>query len=250
MFSRVELERIASILEKYPNIIVVSDEVYENISYDSESSPHISFASLSPATFAKTLTLASAGKTFSITGWKVGWGVGPAELISKLSSLQLWVNFSSPSVTQDAVAKMLKFAREPFDGHPSFYAALRADYAKKRAILAGHLSAAGYTPIMPAGGFFICASTKDVKFPKRVYDQPSKSAPSPMPRDWALARYMTMENPKVAVIPPSAFYSPASIKEAENYVRFAFCKSDDELNEAGARLRTAKANFEESKEEA
>jgi aspartate/methionine/tyrosine aminotransferase len=89
MFSRLELERIATILEKYPNVIVVSDEVYENISYG--EAPHISFATLSPETFAKTLTLASAGKTFSITGWKVGWGVGPAELIAKLSGLQLWV---------------------------------------------------------------------------------------------------------------------------------------------------------------
>jgi aspartate/methionine/tyrosine aminotransferase len=145
---------------------------------------------------------------------------------------------------------MLAFARKPYEGHSNFYAFLCSDYQRKRTILADHLSAAGYTPITPAGGFFICASTKEVKFPKRVYDEPSKSAPTPMPRDWALARYMTRENPKVAVIPPSAFYSVESIKEAENYVRFAFCKSDEELNEAGARLRTAKDHFEASNEEA
>lgn len=95
-------------------------------------------------------------------------------------------------------------------------------------------------PIEPQGGFFICADTSAIKFPDKVYEDESLSSPQPMPRDWALARHMTHTNPKVCVIPPSPFYSPERVGEAANYVRFAFCKSDGELEEARERLRGVK----------
>ena len=122
-----------------------------------------------------------------------------------------WVNFSSPSVTQDAIAKCLVRARQPFEGHDSFYSWLAADYKKRRAFLSGCLREAGIDPIEPQGGFFICADTTDLAFPDSVYQDESLSSPQPMPRDWALARHMTHTNPKVCVIPPSPFYSPENV---------------------------------------
>lgn len=65
--------------------------------------------------------MSSAGKTFSTTGWKVGWAIGPDDLIKKMTDLQQWVNFSSPSVTQDTIARCLKKAREPYEGFKTFY---------------------------------------------------------------------------------------------------------------------------------
>ena len=87
MFTLSELQRIADIVSKNPNLVVFSDEVYEHIVYDVETSPHVSFATL-PGMFDRTITMSSAGKTFSTTGWKVGWAVGPAGLIKKMVDLQ------------------------------------------------------------------------------------------------------------------------------------------------------------------
>lgn len=241
MFSREEQLRLAALLEKWPDVVVIADEVYEHITYDDVSSPHVSFASLSPSTFARTLTLSSAGKTFTTTGWKVGWAVGPARLIKPMTALQQWVTFSCPSVTQDAIAAALVKAREPQGPHPSFYAALKTSYKAKRSLLAEALTSAGLTPILPAGGFFICCDTSSCDVPEATYSEESVASPRPMPRDWALARHLVQRGPKVAAIPPSAFYCEENKHLAKDYLRFAFCKTDDMLVEAGKRLREWKA---------
>ncbi|GMI11961.1 hypothetical protein TrRE_jg9140 [Triparma retinervis] len=236
IFSRTELDRLAGIVAKYPNLIVFSDEVYERIVFDPEGSPHISFATI-PGMWERTLTMSSAGKTFSATGWKCGWCVGPSSIIKLMADLQQWVNFSTPTVTQDAVARSLVKARSPFEGHPNFYAWLAADYLKRRDFLMRGLEEAGLPAIVPAGGFFICAETGGLKIPDEVFLEDSISAPDPMPRDYAVARYMTHTDPKVAVIPPSPFYSKENKGEAEGYVRFCFCKTDDLLQEGVERLK-------------
>lgn len=97
--------------------------------------------------FERTLTMSSAGKTFSTTGWKVGWAIGPDDLIKKMTDLQQWVNFSSPSVTQDTIARCLKRAREPYEEFPTFYDWLAADYKKRRGVLEAALTSAGISPI-------------------------------------------------------------------------------------------------------
>jgi len=239
MFSRSELERLKSIVEKYPNLLVFSDEVYERIVFDPVNSPHVSFATL-PGMFEKTLTMSSAGKTFSATGWKCGWCVGPSNVMKKMADLQQWVNFSTPTVTQDAVARSLVKAREEYEGHPTFYDWLASDYKKRRDFLMAGLEDAGLPAIVPPGGFFICADTSSLEIPPSVYEEDSISAPSPMPRDYAVARYMTHTNPKVAVIPPSPFYSASNKDEASDYVRFCFCKTDDLLEEGVKRLKSMK----------
>ena len=93
IFSREEMMKLADIIQRYPQVTVISDEVYEHIIFDQEKSPHISFATI-PGMWERTLTLSSSGKTFSATGWKVGWAIGPPHLTHAVTSVQQWVNFS------------------------------------------------------------------------------------------------------------------------------------------------------------
>uniref|UniRef100_A0A7S1BZF0 Aminotransferase class I/classII domain-containing protein n=1 Tax=Corethron hystrix TaxID=216773 RepID=A0A7S1BZF0_9STRA len=91
-------------------------------------------------------------------------------------------------------------------------------------------------PVVPEGGFFVMGDTEGARFPDRFWDARSEAAPVPMPRDWAMSRWMT-EKVGVTAIPPSAFYSPEHVALAENFLRFAFCKVDDTLVEAERRLQ-------------
>tara|TARA_B110000305_G_C19356476_1_gene597087 strand:- start:483 stop:950 length:468 start_codon:yes stop_codon:yes gene_type:complete len=110
IFSLSEMERISEIVAKFPNLIVITDEVYEHIIFDTENSPHLHFASL-PGMYERTLTLSSSGKTFSATGWKVGWAIGPSHLVKCLTNVQTWCCFSIPTTNQEAVAICLEKAR-------------------------------------------------------------------------------------------------------------------------------------------
>ncbi|GKZ00652.1 kynurenine--oxoglutarate transaminase 3 [Mayamaea pseudoterrestris] len=236
IFSRTELEGIAAIVKKHPGLTVLSDEVYEHLIYDPENEPHISIATI-PGMFEQTLTLSSSGKTFSATGFKVGWCVGPPSLVKAVWAVQQWVNFSAPTPNQDAIAQALIQAKEPFEGYNNYYSYLVAEYKRKRSLLSDALTAAGMTPVVPSGGFFIMADTSQIEFPSSYMDQPTEASPNPMPRDWALSRWLTQEV-GVTAIPPSAFYSPPEVKLAGNFLRFAFCKGDDTIAEAHRRLET------------
>jgi kynurenine--oxoglutarate transaminase/cysteine-S-conjugate beta-lyase/glutamine--phenylpyruvate transaminase len=235
MFSRVELQGIADIVQRHPQLNVISDEVYEHIVFEPETEPHISIATL-PGMFDRTLTLSSSGKTFSCTGWKVGWGVGPPHLVKALTAVQQWVNFSTPTPNQDAIAMAMQQARESYEGFDSFYEYLAADYKRKRGLLVDALQSAGMTPLLPPGGFFIMADTSHLNVPQEYLDEKTDAMPAtPMPRDWALSRWMT-KTVGVTAIPPSAFYSPDTLHLAQNLLRFAFCKGDETIFEANRRL--------------
>ena len=250
MFSRSELEGISKLLERYPQVVVIADEVYEHIVFDPVKEPHISPASID-GLWDKTITLSSAGKTFSCTGWKVGWAVGPARLIQAMTAVQQWVNFSAPTPNQDAIAQSLQMARdEPFEGHDNYYQYLAAEYLRKRDLLTEALLSAGMTPIIPPGGFFIMADTSNIdpttatittsKDKGLAYDPTEVTAAmptNPMPRDWALSRWLT-RNVGVTAIPPSAFYSTENVPLAKNLLRFAFCKGDETILEAHRRFES------------
>eukprot|EP00586_Coscinodiscus_wailesii_P007063 CAMPEP_0172491222 /NCGR_PEP_ID=MMETSP1066-20121228/21950_1 /TAXON_ID=671091 /ORGANISM="Coscinodiscus wailesii, Strain CCMP2513" /LENGTH=432 /DNA_ID=CAMNT_0013260159 /DNA_START=149 /DNA_END=1445 /DNA_ORIENTATION=+ len=159
MFSRSEMEALAGIVERHPQLTVITDEVYEHIVFDDVNSPHIHFASL-PGMYERTLTLSSSGKTFSATGWKVGWAIGPPHLIRAVTSIQQWCNFSSPTPNQDAIALSLETAsRDPYQSHPTYYSFLRSTYLHKRNLLLDVLRGANMTPIVPDGAFFVVAET-------------------------------------------------------------------------------------------
>jgi aspartate/methionine/tyrosine aminotransferase len=237
MFSREEMIKIAEIMERHPQVTIMSDEVYEHIVFDEENSPHISFATI-PGMYERTITLSSSGKTFAATGWKVGWAVGPPHLVHAVTSVQQWVNFSAPTPNQDAIAMCLLKAKEPYEGHESYYKWVAEEYRRKRALLCDALRSGGMEPIVPNGGFFIMTDTSTIDLPPKYLEEKTVAMPTdPMPRDWALSRFMTKEV-GVTAIPPSAFYDTVNVPLAKNLLRFAYCKGDDVIIEAGERFKT------------
>jgi aspartate/methionine/tyrosine aminotransferase len=117
----------------------------------------------------------------------------------------------------------------------NYYEYLGADYKAKRQLLMDALNSAGMTPVLPAGGFFIMADTSQIDF---EYDKNAVTPAmpgSPMPRDWALSRWLT-ETVGVTAIPPSAFYSKENVHLASNLLRFAFCKNEATIRQAQDRF--------------
>lgn len=226
VFTRAELDEISSIVQSFPDVVAVADEVYEHMVYGEKQ--HVSLASL-PGMFERTLTISSAGKTFSITGWKVGWTIGPAHLVRSIAVCHQWLAFSVCTPMQQAVADSLVIAEQPYEGAESFYASLNASYLAKRTLMCDALRAAGIEPIVPEGGFFIVGDTSKIVLPEKY------AADTTVTRDWALCRWLT-EEIGVAAIPPSAFYCDENKELAANYARFAFCKTDDVLRDAAQRL--------------
>ena len=229
VFSRSELSDIAAVLHRFPAAITLSDEVYEHMVY--APSTHVSIASL-PGMWERTVTVSSAGKTFSVTGWKIGWAIGAEHIVKCGAIAHQWLSFSTCTPLQAAVAEMHDAALLPFEGHSSYYDYLTHTYLRRRAMLSQRLSAVGLRPIAPQGGFFIVADTSRVRIPAE-YDDGSVT------RDWAFCRWLTKEI-GVSAIPPSAFMGDSTRHMAANWARFAFCKSDEQLEEAGRRLLKVK----------
>lgn len=231
IFSKSELEQIASILRDYPNVVAISDEVYEHMIYYNREFTRL--ATL-PDMWERTITVSSSGKTFSCTGWKVGWAVGPSHLIAGVVLANQWVQFSVSTPAQQAISYALDQAENEYEGHPSFYSWLLDSYERKKNILINGLKNAGLNPIVPEGGFFIIADTSNIEVPDKYLKESTPAAPV-MTRDWAFCRFLTSEV-KVAAIPPSAFYEEKDKHIAANYARFAFCKEDESLHEASKNL--------------
>ena len=137
MFSRDELAAIADVVKDFPRLWVISDEVYKYIVHSPPpqkrgdgklaSGGHVHFARL-PGMWDRTLTVSSAGKTFSVTGWQVGWIVGPATLVRDIQTLLPYVQFCAATPSQEALTRVLRKADQPYEGAPSYYDHLRADY--------------------------------------------------------------------------------------------------------------------------
>ena len=207
MFRREELEAIAALCLRH-DLLVIADEVYSEIVF---GAPHLSIATL-PGMYERTITIDSMGKTFSVTGWKVGWAIAPPPLTAALRAVHQFVTFTNASPFQEALADVL-----PIAARDGYYAGLRADYARRRDLLTTALRAAELEPLPIDGAYFLLADlrargvTDDVAFCRRLIAEVG-----------------------VAAIPTSAFYAdPAA---APPFVRFCFAKSDETLRSAAARL--------------
>jgi kynurenine--oxoglutarate transaminase/cysteine-S-conjugate beta-lyase/glutamine--phenylpyruvate transaminase len=233
-FTADEMEAIAAVVRKHPNLMVISDEVYKYTVY-AEDAAHTHFAAL-PGMYDRTVTLSSAGKTFSITGWQAGWCIGPERLIKPIQLLLPFVQFCVSTPVQNALSRVLTLADGPYEGHASYYDWLRAMYRRKREVLARGLRAAGMGVMEGQGGFFLMADTSGIAVPQRYLDETTPAAPNGVTRDWAFCRWMALEGGVIA-IPASPFYSAPNKALAANYIRFAFCKGDDTLEEACARIQ-------------
>jgi L-glutamine---4-(methylsulfanyl)-2-oxobutanoate aminotransferase len=206
VFDRSELEAIASLCLEFDALAIV-DEVYEEMTYGHE---HVHLASLD-GMWDRSLTLSSIGKTFSLTGWKLGWAIAPPQLSNGVRAAHQFLTFTTPTPVQHgAVAAMT--------APPSFYDELRQTYRAKRDLLAKGLETCGFEVYMPEGTYFMMAGIERFGFPD----------------DRAFARHL-VEQTGVVAIPPSVFYHDPS--EGKDLIRFAFCKDDHTLREALERLR-------------
>ncbi len=205
VFTRAELEHLAELCRRY-DLLAISDEVYEHLVYDGE---HIPLATL-PGMWERTVTISSAGKTFSLTGWKVGYCCAPAAISTALRTAHQVVNFCNSAPLQTAIAAALR-------ADDTFYRRLRADYRERRDHLCDGLAEVGFDVLTPAGTYFALADIRPLGWDDDV----------------ELCR-MLPARVGVGAIPPTAFYVH---KEAGRHlVRFAFCKTLDVLDEAVRRL--------------
>lgn len=227
VFTRQEMEDIAAEVRKHPQLCVISDEVYEFLTFD--DAVHEKFATL-PGMWERTLTLGSASKTFSITGWRVGWAVGPKELVQGVLFVHQYIPFCTCSITQDAVA-------QAFDEAPqhNYYPFLKEMYQKKRDHLLESLVQAGLKPVVPKGSYFIVVDITGVKVPETE----NLTHEIDHRHDYNVCRYLTSVI-GVAALPMSAFYSDENKHIGEKYARFAFCKTEEVLDAARLKLKAVK----------
>lgn len=203
VFTRQELELIAQLCRKY-NVICISDEVYEHLVY---SGVHTPMATLMPEL---TITLSSLGKSFSLTGWKIGWACAPAPLAAAVRSAHQFITFATATPFQVAAAVAVA---APDD----FFVQLLREYRERRDYLTGVLQEVGLEVWEPEGTYFTCASLRGTGYTD----------------DFAFAKHLIAHG--VATIPPSAFYEQPEL--GRGYVRFAFCKRRETLEAAAERLR-------------
>jgi N-succinyldiaminopimelate aminotransferase len=210
VFSRSELAHLAGICRER-DLVAITDEVYEHMTYGAE---HVPLASL-PGMRERTVTISSTGKTFSMTGWKIGYSCAAPELTAALRGVHQFVTFCVATPLQHAMAAALS---APDD----YFAALQRDYQSRRDRLCRGLAEAGFEVLTPAGTYFAQADIRtlghsdDVEFCR-----------------------MLPERVGVAAIPTSAFY--ANKAEGRHLVRFAFCKTDATLDEGIRRLGSLRA---------
>jgi N-succinyldiaminopimelate aminotransferase len=201
VLERAELELVAALCIEH-DLICITDEVYEHLVYDGR---HIPLATLSGMA-QRTLTISSVGKSFSFTGWKIGWCSGPAELVGAVRAVKQFLTFAGGTPLQHAAAAALRLP-------PSELEALRDDLRIKRDRLCAGLAAAGLQPLRPAGTYFINADVG---------------------RDAAQFCAELPERCGVVAIPTGVFYDDQTA--APTLVRFAFCKRLEIIDEAATRL--------------
>jgi len=208
VFTRDELAMIAALCLEH-DVMVISDEVYEHLTYD--LAKHIPMASL-PYMFERTLTVSSAAKTFSLTGWKIGWVYGPDTLVTGVWRVHQNVTYALNHPRQYGITEALNLDAE-------YYIDLQAMYTHKRDLLLAGLRAAGLIADAPQGSFYVMADFS------RVFDGD----------DVDFTRFLIREI-GVACIPPSTFFSDDHKHLTRSHVRFAFCKEDAVLEQAVERL--------------
>lgn len=229
VFEKDELEMIARLCIKY-NVICISDEVYEWQVYKPKQ--HIRMCTL-PGMYERTITIGSAGKTFSMTGWKLGWAYAPAPLLRYLQIVHQNCIYTSNTPTQEAVGrgfeteiKLLRAADKN-----CYFHSISEELLPKRELLAKALTQAGLEPVIPDGGYFMLADWTKLK-PLINLDSETDKA-----QDFKFAKWMT-KNVKLQGIPPSAFYGDANKHLGEHLIRYCFFKKDETLAEAGRILQT------------
>ena len=207
VLSRRELEAIAELCRRH-DAFAVTDEIYEHIYYEGE---HIPIATL-PGMADRTITISGASKTFSVTGWRIGTIISPPDVTDAIRKVHDFLTVGAPAPLQEAIAVGMETLGD------DYYEGLARDYRRRRDILCTGLIKAGFTCRPPEGAYYV------------MTDFSSLSA---LPDD-EFAKWLTAEH-GVAPVPGSSFYSRPELGRTQ--VRFAFCKTDDMLQQAVDRLQ-------------
>ena len=206
VFTREELEEIGALCQEF-DALIITDEIYEHILYD--EAVHVSPATL-PGLRERTISISGLSKTFSVTGWRVGYLIAPPELTGAIRKVHDFLTVGAPAPLQEAAAVALGFSDE-------FYSGLGDLYRGKREILLGALEAAGFRVFRPRGAYYIMADI----------------TPFGIDDDTAFSRYLTTEI-GVAPVPGSSFYRDQ--ERGRTKVRFTFSKREETLHAAAERL--------------
>jgi len=212
VLTREELGLIAEVAVEH-DLVVVTDEVYEHLTFTGHE--HVPLATL-PGMFERTLTLSSAGKSWSFTGWKVGWATGPAELVNAVLAAKQWLTFTSGAPLQPAVAHAL-------DEEPDFPTRLAAQLQARRDLLCAGLTDVGLDVRVPEGTYFATADVSGLGW-----------------KDGLSFCLALPDRAGVVAIPSQVFYDdPDSPGAGRHLVRWAFCKEPEMIEEGLRRLKGA-----------
>lgn len=207
---RDELEAIAALAVRH-DLLVVTDEVYEHLVFDGRE--HLPLASL-PGMWDRTVTIGSAGKTFSVTGWKIGWATGPADLIARVKDVKQWLSFASGTPFQFGIAEALASGE-------GFYRDYVAGYQERRDLMTAGLKGIGFDVYEPEGTYFVTTSV------------------APFGYEDGMAFCLELpERCGVVAVPTQVFYLDQAPRPE---VRFAFCKRLEVIEEGLERLSTGLA---------
>ena len=210
VFNAAELSAIAELaIER--DLLVITDEVYEHLVFDEHR--HIPISTL-PGMAERTVTISSSGKTFSFTGWKIGWATGPADLVAAVEGAKNWLSYSSGAPFQPAIAHALM-------DRDDFITALRGQLADKRDLMCAGLAALdGVQVRVPEGTYFVTTDISEL--------------------GWSSGREFCLNLPEragVVAIPSMGFYR--NVEAGRHLVRWAFCKTEAVIEEGIARLAAA-----------
>ncbi len=203
VFSKQELEEIARLSIKWDSY-AITDEIYEHILYDGEK--HVSLATI-PGMEDRTITINSISKTYSVTGWRVGWAIADKSITTRIRKVHDFLTVGAPTPFQHAAVVGLSFDQE-------YYVNLQKHYAKARKLLYDILEVSGFKPYLPKGSYYIITEVDDLMNRMKIDD------------DFTFSRKL-IENTGVATVPGSSFYSNS--EKGRTQVRFCFCKKWETL---------------------
>ena len=231
VFTEEEMARLAKILQKFPQVVVVEDNVYEGMTFDDMLDVTLPKMAFQENMFDRCLSIYSAGKIFAATGVRSGWVIGPANLIKSVRSVHQYTVFCPYNVTENAIRQSLDVISRPEDTYMHDYA---SKLEKNRDILLDILIKSKYdfNLWIPKGGYFIMADISKCEIQEKYLKDEEGNERT---RDYAFSVQLAYEDGVVA-IPCSPFYSLEEKKIGEKYVRFAFCKDEELIVEAGKRM--------------
>ncbi len=217
VFSRDELLQIAALCQKW-NVTAITDEIYEHMVYEGE---HVRMADL-PGMAERTITISGASKTYSATGWRVGWLIAPSEATNAIRKVHDFLTVGAAAPLQEGVAHALAFPRE-------YYTDLAARYQQKRDTLIATVRSVGFAAQTPHGAYYILTDATEVMAAAEALG----FAPESLSMDVAFARWM-VEEIGVATVPGSSFYRDA--EAGSKQIRFCYCKRPETLQHAAELL--------------